>query len=373
MTFDNIVRPPVRKQRNQRGSGVQCAQDGQDGGGLLDMIRKKPADKYKVNEQQQDEPDTDPPPAADDAAEAAPPRRELPEDKLPQPKKPLPLKHEVVGRPGFAEVVVTLQPRQQVQADGGALQWMRGGVTRGELKVEGVASAFGRLFGGESVFMNVYEGIESEVAEQRKVCFASPFPGDILSVKLKPGQAIKVSRGAYIASTADVRVSGALNWRGILPFGQEEGLVLPTLQASENADGMVFIGAFGSHQRHDLKEGDELLIDNGLFLACPENVDYKIVQLGRSLLSSFLGGEGLGMQFMGPCTVYTQSRNFNDFVAQIAMQLPQGSGGGSSSGFSIDFSVGGAQRGGSKAQRGSAAASAKNNRGRGRGRGRRGA
>ena len=41
-------------------------------------------------------------------------------------------------------------------------------------------------------------------------------------------------------------------------------------------------------------------------------------------MSSLLGGEGLGMRFDGPATVYTQSHNLNDLAAMIAARLPEG-------------------------------------------------
>jgi uncharacterized protein (AIM24 family) len=83
-----------------------------------------------------------------------------------------------------------------------------------------------------------------------------------------------------------------------------------------------------------------LLVDNGLFLACVRPAGnsgklYSIVKLGKTLISSLLGGEGLGMKFQGPATVYTQSHNLNDLAGMIAARLPE-----SSSGFNINLSGG---------------------------------
>ena len=60
--------------------------------------------------------------------------------------------------------------------------------------------------------------------------------------------------------------------------------------------------------------------NNGLFLAASKKYD-RITTLGKSAISS-LFGEGLGMQFDGPCTVYTQSKNMNELVTFIAERLP---------------------------------------------------
>ena len=238
-------------------------------------------------------------------------------------------RYEVRGGPAFAEVVVTLAKGQKIVADGGALQWLRSPVLRGEWQLGGVLKAIGRALGGESLTQNVYE-VDPAAPEGAtgQVCFASPFPGDALCVTLREGVPWTLSRGAYLASSPNVRVSGKLNWRGLLPFGQEEGAVLPTVVAKDGP-GCVFVGAYGGHQVHDLRDGETLMVDNGLFLAADgDGAQYELVKMGRTLMSSFLGGEGLGMMFRGPCRVHTQSRNFNDLVAQVAYRLPSDVGGG---------------------------------------------
>ena len=50
---------------------------------------------------------------------------------------------------------------------------------------------------------------------------------------------------------------------------------------------------------------------------------YELERLGKSLWSSLAGGEGIGMKFTGPGVVYTQSKNFNDFIVQIRREYSQ--------------------------------------------------
>ena len=45
---------------------------------------------------------------------------------------------------------------------------------------------------------------------------------------------------------------------------------------------------------------------------------YTLEFLGKGLISTVLGGEGVGMAFEGPCTVYTQSHNINDLLTTVA-------------------------------------------------------
>lgn len=230
----------------------------------------------------------------------------------------------IEGGPAFSELVVVLRPGQAILADGGALQHMRGGIERGQIKLGsgGVLSALGRAFGGESLLLNRYVAKTDARDDERRIAFASPFPGDALCLELAPGDEWTLSRGAFLASSEAMQVTGKLNMRGIVPFGQEEGLVLPKVRCVGDGGGTLFVSAYGGCKKHELRHGDELLVDNGLFLACPGSTSYQVVKLGKTLVSSLFGREGLGMRFVGPCTVYTQSRNFNDLVAELADALP---------------------------------------------------
>lgn len=123
------------------------------------------------------------------------------------------IEHEIVGRPAFSEVIVYLPEGAEVISEAGAMQWMRGAVDRGAIEVGGVVSAFWRSSGGESAILNRFVGKASNGAPGC-VCFASPFPGDILPLTLQPGATWKLSRGSFIACSDNVAVSGKLNWQG---------------------------------------------------------------------------------------------------------------------------------------------------------------
>ena len=158
-------------------------------------------------------------------------------------------------------------------------------------------------------------------------------PGDVLQVALKPGETYTMSRGSYLASTPNVRVSAKLNLIGLIPVGQDEGFVLPTAEcAPDQGPGFVWMSAYGTFEEHSLAAGEEMLVDNGLFLACRKDVTYSLAMMGGGVLSSFFGGEGFGMKFTGPCKLYTQSKNMDDFVEYLALRMSRGGGGGGGGG-----------------------------------------
>lgn len=230
----------------------------------------------------------------------------------------------ISGRPGFAELHVHLRPGQTILSNGGSLSYMREGIEKGELgSTGGVMGFFGRAFAGQSPFQVSYKGLDN--GGSRSLAFSSPVPGDILQVDTQPGEKYIVSRDSYIASSETIRVTGALNWRGFFAIGQEEGFVLPELVNEGDRKGCAWLASYGSVKQHVLKDYNETLtVDNGLFLAAKYDRDplYTLVKMGKSLMSSFFGGEGIGMLFRGPVVVYTQSHNLNDLACRIASRLP---------------------------------------------------
>ena len=46
-------------------------------------------------------------------------------------------------------------------------------------------------------------------------------------------------------------------------------------------------------------------------------MNYTIESLGKNILGTLLGGEVFGMKFVGPGTIYIQSKNLNNFAADI--------------------------------------------------------
>jgi uncharacterized protein (AIM24 family) len=222
----------------------------------------------------------------------------------------------------FAQLSVTLRQGQMVIGDGGSLAYVREGVKLGKLSANsGVKGAVGRLLAGQALLFNKYEGLSETMhdAAARTITFASSLPGEIIEISLSPGEEYTISRGGYLASSPNVKVTGTLNLRGILEIGQEEGFILPKIKCDSNSDGKgtLWIAGYGSIRRHDLTSGQKLLVDNGLFFACNASTQYELTKLGKSWTSTILGGEGIGMKFVGPCTVYTQSHNLNDLAAKI--------------------------------------------------------
>lgn len=217
-----------------------------------------------------------------------------------------------------------LKPGQTIYSEAGSMSYIREGVERGKASVREWSGLIPRLFAGQNGLFAKYTGLANNDPLTRLVAFSAALPGDFLTIEMEPHENIIVNRGSYVASSDGIEVEAKLNLRGLINFGQEEGYVLPKLRCGDRP-GTAWISAYGFFREHRLKAGEKLGVNNGLFLACrrphsPGNsMDnmYTLELMGKTVASSILGGEGLGMAFEGPCIVYTQSHNLNDLLATM--------------------------------------------------------
>ena len=125
---------------------------------------------------------------------------------------------------------------------------------------------------------------------------------------------------AYIASTEGVKLD--TQWQGFTKglFGQNL-FMLKTL-----GEGDVFINTFGAIDKHELRAGESLIVDNYHLAALSDTCNYTVRAFG-GLKSTILGGEGLVTDVRGPGEVYVQTKNVKEFVdwiwRYIAPRIPR--------------------------------------------------
>jgi uncharacterized protein (AIM24 family) len=78
-------------------------------------------------------------------------------------------------------------------------------------------------------------------------------------------------------------------------------------------DGTLFINTFGAIDKHTLKPGQTMIVDNFHLVAFSDTCNYKVTKFG-GLKETLLGGEGLVTQITGPGAVYIQTKNLREFV-----------------------------------------------------------
>lgn len=239
------------------------------------------------------------------------------------------MKYEIEG--GHLPVVICYpEVGESLCTESGAMSWMSPNMKMNTNTGGGLKKVFGRMFSGESIFMNEYtpEGGSGMIA------FASSFPGSIIPYHVTPGNGIIVQKNGFLAMEKGLDLSVHFHRRiGGLLGG--EGLIMQKI----SGEGIVFIEIDGHCKEYDLKAGETILIDTGYLAAMSESCIMD-VQMVRGLKNIFFGGEGLfHTRVTGPGKVYIQSMPVINTAAKISPYISSSSSSSSSSGPDINIDI----------------------------------
>ena len=215
------------------------------------------------------------------------------------------MKHEIKYKPSYSMLVVTLEQGEKITAESGAMTYMDPNVEAHTRKRE--KSLFGSIglaiFGRQSFWVNDYTASNG----QGEVAFVSAPVGDIEALEVKPDQGYIIQKSSYIASTENVNLD--VKWEGFTKglFGQGLFMIKVT------GNGSLFINTFGAIDKHTLKSGQTLIVDNFHLVAFSDTCNYKVTKFG-GLKETLLGGEGLVTRITGPGDIYIQTKNLREFV-----------------------------------------------------------
>lgn len=215
--------------------------------------------------------------------------------------------YKVIGEP-LPAVICDLAAGEKVITEGGAMSWMTPNMKM-ETNAGGLGKAFGRLFSGESVFMNHYtaQGGPGQIA------FASSFPGSIRAVDVGEKPMI-IQKRAFLASEASVELSVFFQKKlGAGLFGGE-GFIMQKLTGT----GIAFIEIDGNAVEYDLEAGQKIIVDTG-YLAAMDATCSLDIQTVPGVKNMLLGGEGLfNTVITGPGKVILQTMPINKLQSIIA-------------------------------------------------------
>ena len=229
------------------------------------------------------------------------------------------MKIDIRYRPAYALALVTLDPKETVQVEGGAMVGMSAnmkmetGATGGFLK-----SLSRKMFGGESFFLNTFTGVH----EGDSVAVAPPLPGDVEVIEMH-GETLMVQSGAYLASSAGINVE--TKWSGAKTFFGSEGLIMLRISGT----GLLIISSYGAIHAVELAAGQKYVVDTGHLVTFEEHLKFDLKKVA-GWKSTLFSGEGLVMELTGPGTLTLQSRSQDSFLSWLIPQLPQQNSYGSS-------------------------------------------
>ncbi len=222
------------------------------------------------------------------------------------------MKVDIRYKPSFALAIVTLDKKEKIQVEGGAMVGMSPDM---EMKTEakgGFMKSLGRsMLGGESFFMNTYTAKK----DGNSVSLAPPLPGDISVIEMK-GETIMVQSGSYLASSEGIQVD--TKWSGAKGFFGSKGLIMLRL----SGHGTLIISSYGAIHPMTLEKGQSYVVDTGHLVTFEEHMPFKVKKVGN-WKSTMLSGEGIVVELSGPGEYTLQTRSQDSFISWIIPKLPQ--------------------------------------------------
>lgn len=237
------------------------------------------------------------------------------------------LKYQIEG--GNLPVVICYpEAGQTLCTERGSMSWMSPNMRMETNAGGGIKKAIGRLFSGESIFLNEYtpEGGSGMIA------FASSFPGSIIPFEVTPASGIIVQKSGFLAMEKGLDLSVYFQKRlGAGLFGGE-GFIMQKI----SGDGLVFIEIDGYCKEYTLAAGESIILDTGYLAAMSESCTME-VETVKGLKNMFFGGEGLfNTRVTGPGKVYVQSMPVYNTAQALIPYLPTPSS-GDDGGIKINF------------------------------------
>jgi len=225
------------------------------------------------------------------------------------------MEYDIEYKPSFSLLKVKLNAGEKITAEGGAMVYMSPGIeikthTRGGGGIGGLLkSVKTSVLGGESFWINTFSA-----TEDAEIALTGVQLGDVDTIELS-GDEMIIQSGAYIASTEGIEMD--TSWQGMKGFLGQGDIIM--LKAS--GSGKVWISSFGALEKKELATGEKLILDTGHAVAFNGSMTYSVKKVG-GLKSTFLSGEGLVFEFIGPGSVYIQTRILSGFARSLIRYLP---------------------------------------------------
>ena len=224
------------------------------------------------------------------------------------------MQYRIEGTP-LPVVICNVEPGETLITEKGAMSWMSPNMKM-ETNAGGFGKALGRMFSGESIFLNRYsaQGGPGEIA------FATSFPGSIKAYDIAPGREIVAQKSSFLASEAGVELSVFFQKKiGSGLFGGE-GFIMQKL----SGHGTAFLEIDGSVGEYELGSGQSIIVDTGYLAAMDATCSMEIVTV-PGLKNMVFGGEGVfNTVIHGPGKVLLQTMPINSVAGALIPYLPTG-------------------------------------------------
>ena len=210
-------------------------------------------------------------------------------------------------------VICTLDAGETVITENGSMSWMSPNMKMETTSNGGIGKAFGRLFSGESLFLNRYTAQDGK----GEIAFASSFPGSIRAFDVTNGDWV-VQKSGFLASEQSVDLSVFFQKKFGAGFFGGEGFIMQRISGK----GIAFIEIDGSAIEYDLAAGESIIVDTGYLAAMTATCSMDIVSTG-GVKNALLGGEGLfNTVVKGPGKVILQTMPISKVASTLSCFTP---------------------------------------------------
>lgn len=224
------------------------------------------------------------------------------------------MKYEILHPDAFPVVNCYLERGESIKAESDAMVTMSANLdVAGSMGKGGILGGLARKFlTGESFFFQRITATRGA----GNVLLGHPAPGGIADVVLDGSYGLRVQKDGFMASEETIEIDTAMQnlAQGLL---SREGFFVLNIHGK----GIVFLSSFGAIHEVNIKDGEEVIIDNGHLVAWPDYMHYTIEKASSGWISSMASGEGLVCRFRGPGTVLIQTRNPGSFSSWLKSMI----------------------------------------------------
>ena len=219
------------------------------------------------------------------------------------------MRYQVLGQTVPA-VEMILNKGEQVFTQSGGMFYQTEGIQMDTNARGGLGASLGRMFTGESIFMNTYTALADNVS----IAFSSTVPGCVLPINLANTLGgITMQKGAFLCAQNNIELKVEFTKKFSAGLFGGEGFILQ----HATGNGLLFLEIDGDQIVKTLGEGEVLKVDTGNVVAFESTVKYEIETI-KGIKNIFLGGEGLFLtKLTGPGRVILQSQNFTEFAGKL--------------------------------------------------------
>ena len=223
------------------------------------------------------------------------------------------MKYRIVGEP-LPAVICDVEPGETLITEGGAMSWMSPNMKMDTTSGGGLGKMFGRMFSGDSLFLNRYtaQGGAGQIA------FASSFPGSIRAIEIQPGQDVIVQKSSFLAAQEGVDLSVFFQKRfGSGLFGGE-GFIMQKLSGR----GTAFVEIDGYAVEYNLTATQSIIVDTGYLAMMDATCSMDVVTV-PGVKNALFGGEGIfNTVVRGPGKIVLQTMPVNKVAGAIIPYIP---------------------------------------------------